>query len=63
MGKILIFNCSPQRIRRSFTAGHSAQILFFTGVRYVPYIGDVPEPSPQPNRPSRSGLNRRKRRA
>ncbi len=44
MGEILKFSGVSKRIPRAeLNPNHSAQILFFTGVRYVPYRGDRPE--------------------
>lgn len=47
MGNILIFNASAQRLPQFFAPDHSADILFFTGVRYVPYMGETSAPHPK----------------
>jgi hypothetical protein len=47
MGQLLFFKCSQQRPAQPFAPHHSAEILFFTGVRYVPFMGDISEAPPK----------------
>ena len=64
MGEIIAFQ-SPAGSRRaqSRSAGEEAQILFFTGVRYVPATETANEPAApsQPDGGPRGGRRRRAR--
>jgi hypothetical protein len=65
MGEIIAFQ-SPGNSRRAATrnAGEEAQILFFTGVRYVPAMETASESAAAPNQHGgtpRGGRGRRAR--
>jgi hypothetical protein len=64
MGEIIAFQ-SPASSRRAQTrsAGEEAQILFFTGVRYVPTTETATEPTAPSHRGGapRGGRRRRER--
>jgi hypothetical protein len=64
MGEIIAFQ-SPASSRRAQTrsAGEEAQILFFTGVRYVPATETATEPTAPSHRGGapRGGRRRRER--
>jgi len=63
MGQLLFFKCSQQRPAQPFAPHHSAEILFFTGVRYVPFMGDISEAPPKNTRSHggkpKAGLSKR----
>jgi hypothetical protein len=66
MGQIVFFKSFEKRRKTSFATGHSAEILFFTGVRYVPFMGDITPPSstaPARKGRQRTGLGRKRKRA